>query len=163
MANIDLFRRRNLTEVARHLEVHPFDLARYLGANKQLPPRLQLDAEAVEQLESELGIRTVWAEEGPQVHEPNPRRRLLRELAGRLLDANFTHSHRADNWYRGLVEEQQVLITRAVNLMIELDLLQSASTPAGLHIRVNEAAREQIELIFSGSDIPDVFNELWGV
>lgn len=162
MSSIDLFRQKNLTEVARALELHPFDLARHLGAKKQLPNRLQMSQEQIADLELELGVATIWAEDGPQVHEPNPRRRLLRELAGRLLDANFTRPHRADNWYRGLVEEQQLLITQSINHMIELELLQSTSTPAGLHIQINEAARHKIEALFDGSDIPNSFSKLWG-
>ena len=162
MSNIDLFRQKSLTEVARQLELHPFDLARHLGAKKHLPKQLQMSPEAILDLKSELGIATVWAEDGPPVHEPNPRRRLLRELAGRLLDANFTYAHRADNWYRGLVEEQQIIVTQSINHMIELELLLSSSTPAGLHIQVNDNARHKIEIIFDGTNIPESFNKLWG-
>ena len=40
--------------------------------------------------------------------------------------------------------------------MIELELLQSSSAPAGLHIPINESARHKIEAIFDGSDITDI-------
>lgn len=162
MSGIELFRKKNLSEVAQTLEVHPFDLARHFGATGHLPHRLQIDEESIETLRRELGVLSIWSEDGPSVHDPNPRRGLLRELSGRLLDANFTNSHRADNWYRGLVEEQQFLITQAINLFIELDVLLSISTPGGLHIQIVENKRNILELIFDGSDIPSVFDELWG-
>ena len=106
--------------------------------------QLQMSPEGIADLKSELGIATVWSEDGPAVHEPNPRRRLLRELAGRLLDANFTYAHRADNWYRGLADEQQPLVTQSINHMIELGALLSSSAPAGLHIQVNENAQARL-------------------
>ena len=161
MTNPDLFRKRTLSQVAQDLDVLPFYVARYLGQKQGLPPDLRFSAEEAEQLRKDMGLKTWWTEQKFEVEDDNPARRLIREMAARIVKTDFSETERADNLFRGLHGADRRLITQAVNELIKMGVIQSVPMAAGLGVRFIKAKKSVLQNIASGSEIPKVIERLW--
>lgn len=163
MASLDLFEKLTLTEVARWLDLHPFEVARILGHEDQLPARLRFDRDEVDRIRDIAGVETWWDGGARPVTDESTPRALVRSLAHKmrefeLLDGRTT---RADNLFRGLEADDQVTVRRAVNQLIRDEHVRSVPTPRGLHVRVNDASREVISGIADGTAYPPGLEALW--
>ena len=65
MTNLDLFRKKTLTELAKALDITPFDLARHYGTKDGLPVDLLFEKSDVALMKKELSLEDWWAPQGP--------------------------------------------------------------------------------------------------
>ena len=132
--SIQMFDYFSLSEVAARLDIHPFDLARYLALQKGgIPNELRFSATQIEQMALGLGLQSWWSE--PIELEDEDRHRLLvRELARRLFNADLQDGTRADNLYRGLEGDDFNFVRRAVNAFIKSGILKPVATLTGLSV-----------------------------
>ena len=161
MTNPDLFRKLSLSQVAKELDVLPFYIARYLGQKDGLPVDLRFDREEVEILRNEMGLKAWWKGENFEITDTIPARRLIREMANRMLKMDFSKTERADNLFRGLQGANQRLITQAVNELIKMGVIQSVPLASGLGVRFVESKKTVLEKIAGGEEIPKVIERLW--
>ena len=164
MASLDMFRGQSMVQVARLLQLKPFDIARILGESDGLPEVMTFNEALIEQIRGRAGVETWWSEDVPlQIEDDNQSRALVRALAQKILDheKEYSDSTRADNLFRGLKGADQLLIRRTVNQLIREGLLLSIPTGSGLHVRVDAVQIDTLERIASGSEIPDSIEALW--
>lgn len=143
MAGLELFQRMSVEQVAKWLELHPFEIIRVLVADGSLPSDLKLDASNVERIRLAGGLETWW--EGAPEPTPGeaPTRGLVRGLLRKVLEKGYVEPRavRADNLFRGLDSENQRALRRAVNALIREGVLSSSMSATGLTVAI-AAARE---------------------
>ncbi len=143
MAGLELFQRMSVEQVAKWLELHPFEIVRILVADGTLPSDLKLDANNVERVRVAGGLETWW--EGPPAPGAGeaPERALVRAMLRRMLEKGNVEPKvvRADNLFRGLDVENQRVLRRAVNALIREGVLASSMSAMGLTVAVS-AGRE---------------------
>ncbi|MSQ00599.1 MAG: hypothetical protein EXR71_01740 [Myxococcales bacterium] len=138
MAGLELFQRMSVEQVAKWLELHPFEIIRVLVADGTLPSDLRLDAAAVERVRVTGGLETWWnGAPTPQGNETLARA-LVRGLMGLLLEKGYVEPNhvRADNLFRGLDADQQRALRRSVNALIRGGVFTSAMSSTGLTVAV---------------------------
>jgi len=151
---IKLFRKKSMAEVGAHLNVHPFDIARYYGQREGgLPLELMFDTADVAKIADGMRIEFWWSGEFSTTDD-NYSRALICELARKILQADLSKATRSDNLCRGLEGEDYRLIMKAVNTLIMIEVLQSVATSDGVDVELAEGKRELLEAIADGSNIP---------
>ncbi len=161
MAEAELFEKLTLSQIARWLDVHPFDVARVLGHEGGLPAQLSFDESEVDRIRSLTCVETWW-DGGPlPVQDPLRPRALLRSLALKLLQRPEGSLVRADNLARGLEGEELTLVRRAVNQLIRDNVLVGTSTARGLEVSVAPDHRDLLQSVAEGRDIPKPLEALW--
>lgn len=161
MAEVDLFEKLTLSQIARWLDVHPFDIARVLGHEGGLPAQLSFDETEVDRIRALTRVETWW-DGGPlPVADDNRRRALVRSLAWMLWQRPDGELTRADNLTRGLEGEDARLVRRAVNQFIRDGVLNSISTARGLEVGVSQEHRDVLQAIGEGVEIPKTVEALW--
>lgn len=161
MAGLELFQRMSVEQVAKWLELHPFEIVRILVADGTLPSDLKLDANNVERVRVAGGLETWW--DGPPAPSgaESPDRALVRAMLRRMLEKGNVEPKvvRADNLFRGLDIENQRILRRAVNALIREGVLASSMSAMGLTVAIT-AAREPDVRTFAveGSGVVD---RLW--
>ena len=152
----DLFQYFSLSEAAVQLDIHPFDIARYLSIQKGgLPVELRLSQQQIAHIAEGMGLQNWWSE--PMVLEDDdPKKLLVRELARRILEADWSQPTRADNLNRGLSGEEYTFVRRLINGFIKCDLLLPKSTLTGLVIQKGTHSEwvNVLEEIVSGTEFP---------
>ncbi len=146
MAGLELFQRMSLDQVAKWLELHPFEVVRILVADGTLPPDLRLDSADVERVRARGQLETWW-EKPPTAEEgESPDRALVRALLRELVSRGLVEPQaaRADNLFRGLDADQQRLLRRAVNALIKEGCLYSQMSALGLSVGVRLAAADSV-------------------
>ncbi len=134
MSQSDLIQYYSLSEAAAQLDIHPFDIARYLSIQKSgMPNELRLTHQKISQIAKGMGLQNWWSEP-MQVQDENRHRLLLREMARRILEADWSTPTRADNLNRGLEGEDFAFVRRVINALIRCNLLLPKSTLTGLTI-----------------------------
>lgn len=162
MADLDLFEQLTLSQIARWLDLHPFDVARVLGHSGALPTRMAFDEGEVDRIRSLAGVETWWDGGQLPIQDDNRGRALVRSLAYKLLNRSEGRSTRGDNLSRGLDGDELALARRAVNQLIREGVLRSVPTPRGLEVEVATEKRPLLETIVDGRDIPKNLEALWG-
>lgn len=161
MAEVDLFEKLTLSQIARWLDIHPFEIARVLGHEGGLPAQLHFDESEVDRVRTLTCVETWW-DGGPlPVNDANRRRALIRSLAWKLLRLPEGGTARADNLARGLEGDELVLMRRAVNQLIRDGALQGISTARGLEVGVATSHRAMLQSVADGRDIPETLEALW--
>ena len=152
----------SLSEVAARLDIHPFDLARYLAIQKGgIPNELRFSSAQIDQMAAGLGLQSWWSEPIVLVDE-NHHRLLIRELARRLLNADIHQGTRADNLYRGLEGADYNFVRKVVNALIKCKLLKPVSTLTG--VSVSFVQRDDLDTVLQqiqdGSQFPQEIDTL---
>ncbi|RME23013.1 MAG: hypothetical protein D6798_14430 [Deltaproteobacteria bacterium] len=162
MAVADLFEKLTLTQVARWLDIHPFELARIIGLEGSVRPELRFGEDEVDRLRDIAGVETWWTGELP-VSDDVRGRALVRSLARLVVEHadGEDWSTRADNLFRGLEPADQWVVRRAINQLIREGVLVSVSKATGLHVRLSGDGRERLAHIADGSGIPESLESLW--
>jgi len=161
MAEVDLFEKLTLSQIARWLDVHPFDIARVLGNEGRLPVKLSFDESEVDRIRALAHVETWWDGGALPVADDNRRRALVRALAHKLAARPDGESSRADSLVRGLEGDELMLVRRVVNRFIQDGLLSSHSTVRGLEVSVIPSQRATLQSIAEGRDIPKHLEALW--
>ena len=162
MAEIDLFEKLTLSQIARWLDLHPFDVARVLGHEGALPARLSFDEGEVDHIRNLSGVETWWDGGSLPITDNSRGRGLVRSLAHKLLHRGEERSTRADNLTRGLEGDDQSLVRRVVNQLIRDGVLASLSSARGLEVMVARGQLGLLESIAEGRDIPKSLEALAG-
>lgn len=151
-AAVDTLRRLSVAQVARMLEIHPFDVVRILTVDQSLPADLRLDASLVERVRQRGGLETWWKASPVIPAGEIPARVLGRLMVRQLLDRDLVHprSTRADNLFRGLDPEAQVVLRRAVNALIREQFLTSHMAAEGLRVALHPTAAAQLRASAGG-------------
>lgn len=146
MAGLELFQRMTMDQVAKVLELHPFDVVRILVADGTLPSDLRLSETDVERVRARGGLETWWEGPPPVVAGERPERTLVRALVKQLLARGWVEpkSARADNLFRGLDTDRQRVLRRAVNALIREGVLASHMTSMGLVVSAKSSAVESL-------------------
>lgn len=161
MAEAELFEKLTLSQIARWLDVHPFDIARVLGHEGGLPPKLSFDESEVDRIRALTSVETWW-DGGPlPVQDENRSRGLIRSLASMLAQRPDGSTSRADNLARGLEGDEQTLVRRAVNQLIRDGVLLGMSTARGLEVSVAPEHRALLQSVAEGRDIPPALEAMW--
>lgn len=161
MSALDRFRKPTLDQVARKLELSPFDVVRILVAEDALPRDLRLDPAHLDRIRVRGGLENWW----DQPPEPAPgesrSRALVRALLTRMLDRNLVDpaATRADNLFRGLDNDSAAVLRRAVNLLLKEQLLQSRMAAEGLLVSLHPGAVRQLRELAQGSS--RTLDSLW--
>lgn len=141
MAGLELFQRMSVEQVAKWLELHPFEIVRILVADGSLPSDLRLDAANVERVRAAGGLETWW--EGPPapIGGQTAAQSIIRQLLLKVLDREYVEPRavRADNLFRGLDAEHQRGLRRAVNALIREGVLVSSMSATGLTLAIAAA------------------------
>ena len=146
MAGLELFQRMSVEQVAKWLELHPFEIVRILVADGSLPSDLRLDAANVERIRAAGGLETWW--EGPPaaVAGQTSAQTIIRLLLAKVLEKDYVEprSVRADNLFRGLADEHQRGLRRAVNALIREGVLVSSMSATGLTLGIAAARLAEV-------------------
>ncbi len=162
MSSMDLFEKLTLTQVARWLDIHPFELARILGGEERVLPELRFGDDEVDRLRDLAGVQTWWTGDLP-VDDAERGRALVRSLAYYLVERSDGDdwATRADNLYRGLEPADQWVVRRAINQLIRDGVLVSQSRATGLHVQLGDGGRERLGALADGTDVPASLESLW--
>jgi len=159
---ISVFQKKTLLEVAKELEVNPVYIARYFGFDKGLPMDLRFSEDDVVAIKNGMGLTVWWREHQFYVNDDNPSRRLVRELAYRILKTDFSkRPERADNLVRGLQSADFNLLRSSVNEFIRRGILQSGSLNHGIAIKLVDSKKGVLQQIVEGKSIPSSIERLW--
>lgn len=130
---------KSLDDVARSLELHPFDVARILGHVGELPPGLRFDNRDVDRVRELAGIERWWTGMA-RLPDKDPARSgaLVQGLARNLLQRDRVGSRttRADNLLRGLDGADRKRLRRTINTLIRERVLRTSSSWRGLQLSV---------------------------
>ncbi len=161
MAGLELFQRMSLQQVAKWLEVHPFEVVRLLALDGSLPADLTLDSRHVERVREAGGLEVWWDSLPSPVRGEVPARALVRAALARLLSTGCVEptAVRWDNIFRGLDEDHQWMLRRSVTALVEAGVLVTAAAASGLTVSI-AASRESDVRAFAleGSGVVD---RLW--
>ena len=163
MAQMDLFEKLTLTQVARWLDLHPFELARTLGTEGRNSSELRFTEGEVDEIRDLAGVETWWRGELP-VNDAVRGRALVRSLAHLIVGHAADQADwvtRADNLYRGLEPADQWVVRRAINQLIRDGVLVSVSRAVGLHVRLGAGGAHRLATLAEGTDIPSSLEALW--
>lgn len=152
MSGVDGFRRLTVGQVARRLELHPFVVVRLLAAEGAFPRDLQLDETHVEAVRRRGKLETWWEGRPAEVAGESFARTLGKALVRQLLDRGVIEpsATRDDNLFRGLDSDAQMLLRRAVNLLIKDQFLTTRMAAEGLMVAVHPAAVRQLREFVGG-------------
>ena len=159
----DIIHYSSLSEVAAQLDIHPFDIARYLALQKSgIPNEMQFSAAQINQMAEGLGLENWW--KAPrQIVDDNPNRLLVREMAQRLLNADLSDGTRADNLYRGLQGGEYAFVRSVVSAFIKSQILHPVATLTGLQIHLaNDESRQRLSKLVTLEEIPTEIEQLLG-
>ena len=161
MNTLELFRKMTLSDMAKTLDVLPFDMARHYGQKEGLPVEMLFDTDELQKVRQEMGLQMLWDGSPFQIEDDEPSRRLVREFARRLLEQESSKPSRVDDLSRGLVGADKQLINVAVNALIKLGVLQSIPLATGLGVGKLSSGLPVLEKLVSGEAVPEMLEQLW--
>jgi len=150
-------------DLASRLELSPFELARAMGKSEGLPSILRFGEADVDRIRVRVGLTEWWPNGLIPVEDHVKGRALVRSLAQKLsaFQREGGASTRADNLFRGLEGEEQLLVRRAVNLFHQNGLIDRLSRTDGLYVSVDTLQVSSLEQIAAGTAFPENIQKLW--
>lgn len=157
--DLALLRKLHVDQVARWLEIHPYEVIRALVQQEALPVDLRLETQHVEQVRKFLGLETWWDGADVPKHDGELIAALIQRLTSRLAvigdpqDAGPPRplSTRSDNLFRGLDPDKQLFLRRAVNHLVRMGYLDIVMTAAGLSVTLRPDSRGELRLLVPDS------------
>jgi len=159
---LDLFEKLSMVEVARVLDLHPFELARLLGAGPALPRVLSFEETDIERLRQLAGVENWWDGGALPEQDESHQRSLVRSLAHKIVEQGLPGgaATRADNLFRGLEGDDRSFVRRVVNQLIRERLATSSSSARGLLFHVDEEDGARLAQIAKGENWSSGLEEL---
>lgn len=148
-SNHALLRKLRVDQVARWLEIHPFEVLRTLVRAGSLPDDLRLDTQDVERVRELAKLETWWDGAGVPLSDPELVAALVEHLLRRLPDSET--STRSDNLFRGLDGHRQIFLRRAVNQFVRMGYLDIVMTASGLSVTLRPDARGALSALVADS------------
>lgn len=147
--NLALLRKLRVDQVARWLEIHPFEVVRVLVSADCLPADLRLDATDVERVRELARLETWWDGAGVPLSDSELVVELGKHLLVRLPEASCRT--RADNIFRGLDGHRQIFLRRVVNRLARMGYLDIVMTASGLTVSLRAENRPALAALSTGS------------
>lgn len=141
-SNHALLKKLRVDQVARWLEIHPFEVIRTLVRADALPDDLRLDTQDVERVRERGGLESWWDRSGPPLSDPDLVGALIEKLLIRLPDG--VAATRSDNLFRGLDGHRQIFLRRVVNQLVRTGYLDIVMTASGLSVSLRTGSREAL-------------------
>ncbi|MDP2304532.1 MAG: hypothetical protein Q8P18_00725 [Pseudomonadota bacterium] len=140
--DLEALRPWTVTRVAEALDLHPFEVIRILATDGTLPSDLRLRPQDAARVVEAGGLEAWWGTLERQTRGPV----LVRAVAHHLLDRGVVEPTwtRADNLFRGLEPEEQVVVRRAVNAWIRSGAMASRMSARGMELTVRTAAAAEL-------------------
>ncbi len=157
MSGVEMLQRLTVADVARWLEVHPFDILRILAAHGGPPDDLRFEMNDVDRIRSVGGLEVWWHEGEPPLEEGNEQASMLRALAMRMLEKEIggPRTTRLDNIFRGLEAQRQRLARTLVQVLLQHGWLATVSTEQGTHVTITPGRMGHMAQLAQGGDLPD--------
>lgn len=147
--NLALLRKLRVDQVARWLEIHPFEVLRVLVSADRLPADLRLDANDVERVRELAHLETWWDGAGVPPSDGELVAELARQLLARLPEASSRT--RSDNVFRGLDGHRQIFLRRVVNQLARMGYLDIVMTASGLTVSLRAENRPALSALTAES------------
>jgi hypothetical protein len=157
------FQKLGPAEIARRLNLHPFDVVRILVFHDVSRPDYRFDPSEVDWIRSLGGIETWWGGDCTLLDEPIRARGVLRSIVRELKRRGYvgTSAVRVDNVFRGMEPDDELLARKALNLLIHEHVVRSVPTAIGTFVSLQADQEELVEGIVSGSEMPAGLAALW--
>lgn len=157
MSGVEMLQRLTVADVARWLEVHPFDILRILAASGGPPADLRFEMDDVDRIRSLGGLEVWWQEGEPSLVADKQQESMLRALAGRMLEKEIggPRTTRLDNIFRGLEAGRQRLARGLVQVLLQHGWLATVSTDNGTHVTITPGRMGHMAAIAQGGELPD--------
>jgi hypothetical protein len=152
-----------LYEAGRLLGLDPFEIVRLLVLAGAFPAReIALGPEHLAVVRSTGGVEDWWTPPPPRTGDA--RRSIVLAVLGRLIEhgAVGDTGTRADNLWRGLPPEDQLLVQQAVQLLVQSGRIATWMTPRGVQVAVAHEAVEDLRRVAAGEADPGPLGALWG-
>lgn len=150
MAGIELFQKMTLQDLARWLEVHPFDIIRVLIHDSSLPDDLRFNAPDVDRVRALGGIEAWWSDPPEDDGQGSYAASLAAELLAREIIGESA-STRFDNLFRGLAPGLRAPVRAAAQSFLKDGLLVTCPTPTGMHVYIPRSRLASLENVIAGS------------
>lgn len=130
------FQRASVGQLARDLEMHPFELVRLLVAENMLSADLRYSTADAARIGQIAGLEMWWTEPPRRRPGETQGQALMQAVLLALFQRRAVDPHlvRADNLFRGLDPETRTAMRRVVNALIREGVLVSRMTPHGLSV-----------------------------
>lgn len=163
MVSVDQFKKLGIKDLAARLGIHPFNIVRILSTKNQLAADLSFEEDDVEKVRRFGGVEYWWTGSCTIEADGIRARAVLRSLARELLKRGFVgeSTTRADNVYRGLDPEDERVARRALNILIQEQLVRTVPTPLGIHVSVVPEQVRLLERLAAGKEVPPALAVLW--
>lgn len=163
MTIMEQFQKLGVADIARRLEIHPFDVVRILVYNNVVRPSWRFDESDLNDIRKLGGIETWWTQECALDQDTIRARGILRSIIRELTARKHvgTSATRVDNVFRGLEPEDEILARKALNLLIQEQIVKSTPTAIGTFVSLNPEKAEVVEAILGGQDMPAALAALW--
>lgn len=157
MSGVEMLQRLTVADVARWLDVHPFDILRILAAHGGTPADLHFEMDDVDRIRSVGGLEVWWQEGEPPLEDNNEQESMLRALAMRMLEKEIggPRTTRLDNIFRGLESHRQRLARSLVQVLLQHGWLTTVSTEQGTHVTITPEHMGHMAAIAQGGDLPE--------
>lgn len=154
---------RNIVDVARALQVSPFEVIRLVVVSGSELPELQLTHEQVTRITAMGGIEHWWSDERPIGDDDNPSRRLLRSAMQLLLDRELLggHTARVDNLWRGLEEDEAETLRQGLAIWLQEGWAILSSSPQGAQVSIAEDQVDTVRAFAGSGAAPGVLSAIW--
>ncbi|MFH1467170.1 MAG: hypothetical protein ABIO70_22490 [Pseudomonadota bacterium] len=163
MVSIDQFKKLGIKDLAARLGIHPFNVVRILTAKSLLTPDLHFEEDDVEKVRRFGGVEYWWTGSCEIIDDSIRARGVLRSIVRELLRRGLVGetTTRADNIYRGLEPDDERVARRALNVLIQEQLVRTLPTPLGIHVSAAPEQRQALERLAEGREIPPALAVLW--
>jgi hypothetical protein len=157
MSGVEMLQRLTVSDVARWLEVHPFDIVRILVATGGTPHDLRFETEDVDRIRKMGGLEVWWQEGEPTLVPDREQECMLRAMASRMLEKEIggPRTTRLDNIFRGLESKRQQLARELVQILLQHGWLATVSTETGTHVTITPGRMGQMANIAQGGNLPE--------
>ena len=157
MSRLEPFKNLSISDAARQLSVHPFDLVRLLAANDALPSTLRIEPAQMSAIRELGGIEDWWSDAPDLPLDETRGDAILRALCSNLVERGVVgdHSTRLDNLLRGLNVADQSVARSWVQGLSAQGLMESHNTPVGVHVSLVEGKEYAVADLAQGGDISD--------
>jgi hypothetical protein len=152
-----------VSELARRLDVEPFEVVRLLVAAGKPRDTLLFADDATAALAAYAGIERWWEALPEPVDGADPRKTLLQHCLRRLLAGKYIGDRRTrqDNLWRDLPRDLREFMKDAVEVLIEENVLHLRAEATGLQISVRAEASERAKAMSEGKELVEDLRRLW--
>jgi len=152
-----------LPEVARQLDLDPFEVVRLLVSGDAMPRgAMVVEPARLTRLRELGGLEGGWWEGVVLPDDDDPRLQRIRGAMRQLISRGHVgaaNGTRVDNIWRGLSRPEQTLLDDAVLALADNGLIGLSSTPRGRMVFAQESSLPQLKAFVDGGETPAALAE----